>query len=111
MLVEDEALIALDLQDALQDAGYRIGGPFSTCSAALDWLRTFTPSVAILDAVVRDGPCREIAHELTRRAVPFLVYSGHREREGALAWGGAPWIEKPVGSSALVEACDRLANL
>ncbi len=79
LVLEDEALIALNVQDELQDAGYEVAGPFSTCSAALEWLQTTTPDMAILDATLKDGPCREIALELSRREVPFLIYSGYQE--------------------------------
>ena len=64
LVLEDEALIALNLQDELQDAGYEVAGPFTTCAAALEWLQTETPDTAILDAALKDGPCREIALEL-----------------------------------------------
>ena len=109
LVLEDEALIALNLQDELQDAGYAIAGPFTTCAAALEWLRTETPDVAILDAALRDGPCREIALELTRREVPFLIYSGHHEDCEFLAeFHHITWIEKPVPSEVLVRACRQL---
>src|SRR6478609_10310805 len=45
LVLEDEAMIALNLQDELQDAGYRVAGPFTTCSAALEWLGTATPDM------------------------------------------------------------------
>jgi hypothetical protein len=32
LLLEDEALIALNLQDEFQDAGFRVAGPCATCS-------------------------------------------------------------------------------
>jgi DNA-binding response OmpR family regulator len=79
LVLEDEALIALNVQDELQDAGYEVAGPFSACSAGLEWLQTATPDVAILDAALKDGSCHEIALELTRRKVPFLIYSGYQE--------------------------------
>jgi DNA-binding response OmpR family regulator len=109
LVLEDEALIALNLQDELQDAGYAVASPFTTCAAALEWLRTETPDVAILDAALRDGPCREIALELTRREVPFLIYSGHHEDCELLAeFHHITWIEKPVPSEVLVHACQQL---
>ena len=61
LLLEDEALVALNLQDELQDAGYEVAGPFTACAAALEWLQTVTPAMAILDAALTDGSCREIA--------------------------------------------------
>jgi DNA-binding response OmpR family regulator len=106
LLLEDEALIALNLQDELQDAGYEVAGPFTTCSAALDWLRMATPDMAILDAALKDGPCREIALELSRREVPFTIYSGHgADRELLAEFDHTRWIEKPVPPSVLVQVC------
>jgi hypothetical protein len=32
LILEDEALIGLNLRDDLQDAGYRVEGPFTTCA-------------------------------------------------------------------------------
>jgi DNA-binding response OmpR family regulator len=109
LVLEDEALIALNLQDDLQDAGYEVAGPFTTCAAALDWLQTETPDTAILDAALKDGPCREVALELSRREVPFLIYSGHHEDRQLLSeFHHVTWIEKPVPFAVLVRACQQL---
>jgi DNA-binding response OmpR family regulator len=109
LILEDEALVALDLQDELRDAGYRVEGPFTTCAAALEWLETATPDTAVLDAALKDGPCRAIAQELTRREVPFLIYSGYHEDRQLLAeFPHVTWIEKPAPSSVLIEACQQL---
>ena len=109
LVLEDEALIGLNLRDDLQDAGYRVEGPFTTCAAALSWLETATPDTAVLDAALKDGPCRAIAQELTRRKVPFLIYSGYHEDRQLLAeFPHVTWIEKPAPCSVLVEACQRL---
>ncbi len=109
LILEDEALIALDLHDELRDAGYEAAGPFTTCAAALEWLRTGTPDTAILDAALKDGPCRAIAQELTRREVPFLIYSGYHEDRLLLAeFPHVTWIEKPAPCSVLIEACQQL---
>lgn len=74
LVLEDEVLIGIDIHDELREAGYRVAGPFTTCADALEWLRTSTP-----DAALKDGSCREIARELERRVVPFLIYSGYGE--------------------------------
>jgi DNA-binding response OmpR family regulator len=109
LILEDDVLIGLNLQDELQDAGYRVAGPFTTCSAALEWLQAATPDTAILDAALKDGPCREIARELGNRAVPFLIYSGYgADQELLAALHHVTWIEKPVPPSALVQACQEL---
>ena len=108
LILEDEALIALNLQDELQDAGYTVAGPFTTCSAALEWLGIATPSMAILDAAPNDGSCSNVAAELNRREVPFLIYSGHQENHPLLAeFQHVTWIEKPAPPAALVQACEQ----
>jgi DNA-binding response OmpR family regulator len=109
LVLEDEALIALNLQDELQDSGYEVAGPFTDCSAALDWLRTATPDMAILDATLNDGSCHSVAAELSRRGVPFLIYSGHQEDQQLLAeFRHITWIEKPVPAAVLVQECQQL---
>lgn len=109
LILEDEVLIGINLQDELQDAGYRIAGPFATCASALEWLQTSTPDAAILDAVLKDGTCRAISLELRKRAVPFVIYSGYGEDRELLAeFHQLTWIEKPVPPSVLAEACQQL---
>jgi DNA-binding response OmpR family regulator len=96
MLVEDEALIAMDLEDVFRDQGYDVTGPFALCRDALAALTAGLPDVAVLDATLRDGPCLDLARELRRLGVPFLIYSGRDAfEEQPQELEGVPWIEKP----------------
>lgn len=109
LLLEDEALIALNLQDELQDAGFSVGGSFTTCADALFWLESNTPDVAVLDTVLKDTHCGDVARELVDRNVPFVIYSGHREDRDLLAeFHHVRWIEKPVPPSVLIDECKQL---
>ena len=109
LLLEDEALIGVALQADLEEAGYTVAGPFMTCARALDWLRSHRPDFAILDLVLKDGPCREVALALTRQGVPFLVYSGFAEDLNALPeLASATWVEKPATADRLVNALSGL---
>jgi DNA-binding response OmpR family regulator len=109
LILEDQVLIGINLQDELQDAGYQVAGPFATCAAALAWLQTSTPDVAILDAALKDGPCQEVALALGKRAVPFLIYSGFSaDRELIADFASVTWVEKPAPPAALVRACHQL---
>ena len=78
LILEDEAIIAVNLQEELQEAGYAVGGPFTTCAEALLWLGRNCRQLALLFSVLRDGSWRGVALQLTRREVWFLIYSGHR---------------------------------
>lgn len=108
LVAEDEAVIALELEDSLNAAGFDIAGPFATCADAEKWLQTGQPDVAILDTQLKDGPCDAVAADLSRRGVPMVIFSGHDDRrEGAsAAWKGA-WLTKPIGFPVLLEALKR----
>jgi DNA-binding response OmpR family regulator len=109
MIVEDDALIGMALEDHFSDAGYEVAGPFATCAGALVALHKRRPDVAVLDTVLNDGPCLDLARELRRRGVPFVVYSGYDEaHQNAVELAGAPWIGKPALHSNLVSAAAEL---
>ncbi len=109
LLLEDEALIAVALQDDLEEAGYRVAGPFTACAAALSWLEGHRPDLAILDTFLTDGPCKEVAVKLTGLGVPLLVYSGLAEDMNTLPeLAQATWVEKPATAQALLQALAEL---
>ena len=102
-MAEDQAIVAMAIQDELADAGFEVAGPFATCAAALEWLHQNTPDYAILDLALQDGPCTEVALELRRRGVGFAVFSGSAQHEPSPAFEGAPWYEKPSDLGELIE--------
>jgi two-component system, response regulator PdtaR len=105
LIVEDEALIGMVLADAVEDAGHHVLGPIDKGSAVLDALARLNPDMAILDTQLRDGPSHEVALELRRRGVPFVVYSGHqRPKDPHPAYADAPWIEKPATPTDVLAA-------
>ena len=53
LVVEDEFLIALDLELLLRRHGWRVLGPAATVDQALRLLRGETPDVALLDVNLR----------------------------------------------------------
>jgi DNA-binding response OmpR family regulator len=109
MIVEDEALIAFSLEDAFGDEGYAITGSFSSCAKALASLGSKLPDVAIVDATLSDGTCLDLARELRRLGVPFLVYSGRNAiDEQAPELEGILWIEKPAPPSEVLRAASKL---
>jgi DNA-binding response OmpR family regulator len=103
-------MIAMMIEDELMDVGYGVAGPFATCSSALSWLSTNTPDLAVLDTQLRDGSCRDLAVELRRRGIPFVVYSGAIDtRMTELA--GAPWVAKPALGKTLLDALTQAITL
>lgn len=109
LLAEDEALIGYTLAEDLTDEQFRLAGPFSRAAEALDWLDANAADCAILDFILRDGLATALARELKRRAVPFIVFSGHDRGQGIPAeFQGVPWVEKPAGVDAIQRALSEL---
>lgn len=111
LVAEDESIIAMAIQDELEDAGYAVAGPFATGATALRWLDTGSPDFGVLDTNLRDGSSRALARELIRRRVSFVVYSGYRQAMNTVAeFEHAPWIEKPSPAGTLTRALADLRN-
>ncbi len=96
MIVEDEPLIALALEEEFIKVIFLVSGPFRTCADALSALNAELPDVAVLDAVLEDGPCHDLALELKRRSVPFLICSGMSlDETEPRELAGVPRLAKP----------------
>src|SRR4051812_11487744 len=99
----------MTLQDDLEEAGYTVAGPFNSCARAMTWLENGEPDLAVLDIRLKDGPCKDLAAELSRRGVPFIVYSGFRKDSNTLAeFMGGVWIDKIASRDTLLEALEGL---
>ena len=83
------------IEDELARAGFEVIGPFATCAAASRWLASDTPDIAVLDHELRDGPCTDVASELCRRGVPFVVLTGSNPADLPDLIRNAPRIHKP----------------
>lgn len=76
LVVEDQPLIAMDLEDLLTSRGYAVLGPKSTVAEALDCLGRETPDAALIDIDLRGERSYEVGAELRRRGVPFAFATG-----------------------------------
>lgn len=112
LLAESDAVIGMDLSDALERAGYRVLGPADTTAEALRLLVQEKPTVAVIDAVLRDGSCADLARTLRRLDVPFLVHSDwQRDEQLASDFRGAPRLSKPaLSTDVLISVNDLVAS-
>ncbi|ACK84206.1 helix-turn-helix domain-containing protein [Methylorubrum extorquens] len=109
LLTEEVPLVGMDLSDTLEQAGYRVLGPAATASQALSLLEQETPALAVIDIMLKDGPCTELARELRRRGVAFLVHSGcYQDEPLASEFLGVPWISKPAPPDDVVSVLGEL---
>lgn len=99
LLIEDEVLIAIDVREALENAGSTVVVA-RTLAAALVAVEDNSISAAIVDHALGDGDSSEICRRLKARNVPFVTYSGFTHLDGACT--GAPHVSKPASSNVLV---------
>jgi CheY-like chemotaxis protein len=110
LLVEDDAIIALDVETTLRDLG--CARVFVACSVvkALEVLRTERPDAALLDLRLPDGRVTPVAQALAATGVPFAVVTGYEVdevREEPLL-RGALYLGKPYDPS---DICHLLMQL
>lgn len=78
ILVEDEALIAMILEEMIGDLGCTAIGPAATLEAALELVAAAQDAdCALLDINLRGSPSWPIADALKDRNIPFAFVSGY----------------------------------
>jgi two-component system, response regulator PdtaR len=109
LVVEDEFLIALDLEQLLRRHGWRVLGPAATVAAALRLLRGAMPDVALLDVNLGGELVTPVAAELRARGVPFVLASayGRSELAAVAALAGVLLVGKPTDERRLLAALAR----
>jgi CheY-like chemotaxis protein len=104
LVLEDEPLMALDICEALKGAGASVF--VANCLRdAIALAEHPNLSGAILDFGLNNGDAGPVCERLTRRRIPFLLYSGY---ENAAARGVT--LRKPATQAALVETLARLLS-
>ena len=113
LVVEDEALVAMMMEDGLLDAGAEIVSPACSVSEALAMIeRTATDgglSVAVLDINLEGAAVFPVADCLAAHGVPFVFCTGYGEGCDRGTHVAAPVLAKPFGPDALVATIESLA--
>ncbi|MBC7801127.1 MAG: response regulator [Gemmatimonadaceae bacterium] len=77
LVVEDELLIAVLVEEALQELGCTVVGPVGRLDAALRLAADTELDGAILDVNIRGGQVFPVANALRGRGIPFVLASGY----------------------------------
>ncbi len=112
LVVEDEAMIALLLEDMLADLGCTVVGPAYTVESALEFANNGAViDVAVLDVNLGGKPVFAVADALRARQAPMIFSTGYGEgglRDSDL---GAPVLQKPFRAGDLTSALYRALGL
>ena len=107
LVVDDEFLIALDIQQALENAGAAEVVCAGNASEALAAVKAGRFDVAVLDVRLgrTGGSSLPVAEVLAAAGTPFVFLTGLRgDSAEARAYPRAPVIEKPYDAQALLAA-------
>ncbi len=75
LIVEDEALVAMDLEDALTQAGYDVCGVASSEAQAMSMADRTHPQFAVVDVNLSPGDGRVVARLLRRRHGTAVLFA------------------------------------
>jgi DNA-binding response OmpR family regulator len=111
LLLEDEPIIAMDLEATLAAAGFSVVTVMS-CAVADEWLESHAPGIAIVDVNLTDGSCHDVVSKLHAAGVPFIVHSGeHASTFTETVFAKGTWMGKPSHSDDLVRTARELVRI
>jgi DNA-binding response OmpR family regulator len=104
LVVEDEALIAMMLEDVLKQSGAIVLGPVGTAAQAVTLIEQNSLDCAILDYKLIDGSSLRVADALVKLDVPFVIASGCDASVMDSRYPNAPFLEKAFDRAELLAA-------
>lgn len=102
LVVEDEAIIAIDMAAALEDAGYSVVGPVGSVYEAMKLLDEHTCDCAVLDINLTGETSSPVANRLIAHGIPFVTVSGNTPESSGEEFSQAPFLSKPIVTSKLL---------
>jgi DNA-binding response OmpR family regulator len=104
LIVEDEYLLADDLNTALSEAGAHVLGPAASVEDATTLIGNEAKiDVAILDVNLRGDMVFPLADALRERGTPFAFATGYDDWALPTRFADAPRIEKPFRSERVAD--------
>ena len=101
LVVEDEMMIAMLIEDMLDEFGCKLVGPATSVPRALELIGTEQVEVAVLDLNLDGQDTYAIADALRQRNVPFIFATGYGSTGLRQEYGNRPVLQKPFQASDL----------
>jgi CheY-like chemotaxis protein len=99
LVVEDDALVAVLLEDLLEEFACEIVGPVARLAAALRLARDEAVDLAILDVNIGGEPSYGVAELLLARGTKLLFVTGYGREQLAERFRDQPVLAKPFSSA------------
>lgn len=110
LLIEDEMMVAMLIEEALQELGCKVVGPISRLENAALTLDAERFDCALLDINLRGEVVYPVAEQLTRLGVPFGFVTGYGTADLDASFANRPVLHKPFAVDELVAVLARLTQ-
>jgi len=107
LVVEDEALVGLEIEGVLCGAGFDVLGPARSVAEALQLLTASCSDGAVLDIRLGHETSEPVAKALLARRIPFVTLSGFSKEQRPSAFDGTPALMKPLEAELLIAQLKR----
>jgi DNA-binding response OmpR family regulator len=104
LVVEDEAMIAMLLEDMLTDLGYEVAGIAHHLDDAMQAAKYADIEFAILDINLNGEASFSVAEILRARSIPFIFATGYGTAARRVDFSDTPVLEKPFNVKGLADA-------
>jgi len=108
LVLEDDALIAIDVEMLLESAGHAVVGPVSCQAAALVVIDEQALDAALIDINLGSEKAFDVADRLAKEGVPFAFLSGHSRASVPSDHADRPFIAKPYTHRQVIEQVSKL---
>jgi len=112
LVIEDEALIAMELECVLEDLGHNVLGVAGSVTEAMELVRACNEEVdvAILDANLGGATAVPVAEALVDAGTPFIITSGYEQHDLIRRGFNAPVVGKPYHEEDIADALTEIAR-
>ena len=101
LILEDEALIAMDVRETLEREGFEVVGPFDRVIPAMVAVKGIPIDGAILDVAIGTEQAYEVAEALTAANIPFVWATAYPRNELPPEYRAQPCLQKPFDTAEL----------
>ncbi|MBW9055631.1 response regulator [Rhizobium mesosinicum] len=110
LVVEDEGMVALMIEDMLQDLGFEVVASVSRLAEARTVATEVDADLGVLDVNLAGEPSFSIAEILRKRRIPFIFSTGYGLSGLPDEFADQPFIGKPFSMSELKQTIEAALN-
>ena len=104
LVVEDEALVAMLVEQAVEDNGDTVAATASDIQGAMHYAATLDFDVALLDLNLHGQKAHAVPAVIRARKKPFAFVTGYGDAGVLAAFTDAPIVAKPFRTADIAKA-------